>query len=197
MGIAKSNSNQKAVRTLSPNFFAFLWGFAEATVFFIVPDVLIGWEALLHWRKGMSAILFSILGAMLGGLAMYAFGLWDGATAEKILTSIPLIHASMVQSVTHQLQAAGLPAILTGPLQGIPYKIYAVESGRLGLSLLAFLLLTIPARGARFLLVASLAVGFRALFPRMMINHPRVTASLYLFVWAAFYLMYFLLIGHA
>ena len=44
---------------------AFVWGFAEATAFFIVPDVYLGFVALFNWRRGLSAMAATLIGAML------------------------------------------------------------------------------------------------------------------------------------
>jgi membrane protein YqaA with SNARE-associated domain len=180
-----------------PEWVSFGWGFAEATIFFIVPDVWIGWAALMQGRKSMAAIFAAIAGAMLGGMAMYCFGLWRGTDAEALLTCIPLIHSTTLHLVWSQLQTTGLPAILTGPFLGIPYKVYAVEAGRLGLPLAPFLLLTVPARGARFLFVALLGIGFQFIFPRLVRERPRIIAGLYGAVWALFYAAYYLLMRSA
>ena len=36
----------------APLWLSLAWGFAEATLFFIVPDVVLGWESLGGWRRG-------------------------------------------------------------------------------------------------------------------------------------------------
>src|SRR6478672_2734595 len=40
---------------------ALAWGFAEASLFFIVPDVWIGLLALFHWRAGLRAAGWAVL----------------------------------------------------------------------------------------------------------------------------------------
>ncbi|HLL50335.1 MAG TPA: hypothetical protein VK356_06675 [Thermomicrobiales bacterium] len=37
------------------------WGFAEATVFFVVPDVWIGLLTLFSWRAGLRAVVFPVI----------------------------------------------------------------------------------------------------------------------------------------
>ena len=50
---------------------AFVWGAAEAFLFFIVPDVLIGYAALRRGaRAGLIAAVLAALGASVGGAAM-------------------------------------------------------------------------------------------------------------------------------
>src|SRR5437667_439728 len=46
-----------------------LWGFAEATLFFIVPDVLLGAVALFAPRAAPRLLAFTLAGALVGFLA--------------------------------------------------------------------------------------------------------------------------------
>ena len=62
-----------------------LWGFAEATRFYVVPDVLVGWIALHGVRRGVAASLWATAGAVLGGLAVHA----DARPQRERLTEIP------------------------------------------------------------------------------------------------------------
>ena len=47
------------------------WGLAEATLFFIVPDVLLTWLAGFRPRLVWRAVAACLGGALLGGLLMY------------------------------------------------------------------------------------------------------------------------------
>ena len=50
-------------------------GIAEATVFFIVPDVWISFVALRRgWQAGALAAFFACIGALIGGAIMYLWG---------------------------------------------------------------------------------------------------------------------------
>ena len=55
-----------ALRALGVNLGAAVWGFAEATLFFIVPDVLLSWIALHAPRKALVACLWAVVGAPSG-----------------------------------------------------------------------------------------------------------------------------------
>ena len=43
---------------------AFVWGMAEATFFFVVPDVYLGFIALLHPRRALMATMMAVGGAI-------------------------------------------------------------------------------------------------------------------------------------
>src|SRR5690606_1189122 len=51
-----------------------LWGFAEATVFFVVPDVWISRLALSSWPAALRACGFALVGALAGGALLYRAG---------------------------------------------------------------------------------------------------------------------------
>ena len=80
--------------------------------------------------------------------------------------------------------------MLLGPLQGTPYKIYARTAGLQRHSLGATLLWTIPARGARFLLIAGIAAAYGSLVRRRT-RRPAWLLAPYLLAWGAFYAWYF------
>jgi membrane protein YqaA with SNARE-associated domain len=170
---------------------AFLWGLAEATFFFIVPDVYLGLVALLHWRRGLWATAAAVAGALAGGALMFSLAAANPGALEQFLLRIPGISAPMVQAVAEQIGASGLWALVSGPLGGVPYKIYAVQAGTQHLSLPLFLLVTIPARLER-LLPVSLAAGLAGVWLRPRIERQPVWAvGLYALLWVVIYVLYY------
>jgi membrane protein YqaA with SNARE-associated domain len=134
----------------------FIWGFAEATFFFIIPDVLLSAIALYSGKKAIIACLYALLGALIGGTMIYTWGAIDTKSSIAFVESIPAINHQMVMEVKHDLKEEGLIAMILGPTRGIPYKIYAISTNGLGISYLAFLVASIPARFIRFLFVTFL-----------------------------------------
>ena len=85
-----------------------LWGFAEATLFFIVPDVLLTWIAVRHGTaQAVKASFAAAVGAMLGGVAMYTWGAHDPALARTVVSAVPAIPASMISGVGAEVQNGG------------------------------------------------------------------------------------------
>jgi len=167
------------------------WAFAEATVFFIVPDVWLTRIALTDFRRALRACLVATLAAMLGGAAMFAFGRTDAPAAERVLDGIPGISPAMVGRVRGKLESDGPAAMLAGPLTGVPYKIYAVESGGLALDAGAFLAWSVAARLPRF----ALLCGGAALAARLLRGQRRLLSWLHVTLWIGFYTVYFLRAG--
>jgi membrane protein YqaA with SNARE-associated domain len=174
---------------------ALLWGFAEATVFFIVPDVLL---TLIAQRAGLRAALvatgFAVLGACAGGLVMWHLGSHYPAETLAALDMVPAVSPEMVARARTSLAAAPFDALLAGAFSGIPYKVFAGTAASGGVSASALLLFTIPARAARFLF----AVAATVLLDRAILRDVPELARRRILIgfWLAFYAVYFFLMPH-
>lgn len=166
-----------------------LWGLAEATLFFIVPDVLLSAIALTSVRRALTISVWVLAGALLGGTLMWALGRTEPATGTELLVLLPAIDAAMIADVRMQLESSGLPALFAGPVTGTPYKIYALQSGNLDIGVVEFLLVSIPARMLRFVVVTLAVGGVSAMLGRWLdLRWRRVVLAL---SWTAFYAWYF------
>jgi len=174
---------------------AFAWGFAEATLFFFVPDVLLTLIACRSLRASLKATTAAILGALLGGIVMYGLASVSPETARSWLVHVPAIHPPLLQRVESQFAACGLEALVLGPTLGIPYKIYAVEWGARHGNFPMFVLLSVPARGIRFVLAALLASGLARLLAPWTRRRAQIEIALLALVWVGFYLFYFVRFG--
>lgn len=172
------------------NAIAGLWGFAEATVFFLVPDVYLSRVALAAPRRALWACGWALAGALLGGALMLGWGASAPRSAEIGLDLVPGISADDVDGVQRQLQDGGIATVFLGPLTGTPYKIYAVEAAIADMSPLSFLAVSIPARLIRFVLVTLLAIGIVRL-PRVRETTLRTRYLIHAAAWGAFYILYF------
>jgi membrane protein YqaA with SNARE-associated domain len=165
------------------------WGFAEATLFFVVPDVHLTALALRDVRAGLWASLWAAAGALAGGALMWAWGAGAPEVAAATLERVPAVGQAMRARVHLELVEQGWAAVLLGPTSGTPYKLYAATSGALGMSLGGLLAITVPARLVRFaglvLLAGAIARGPLADWS------PRRRRALHLSGWAVFYAVYF------
>lgn len=166
----------------------FTWGLAEATFFFLVPDVLLSWVALDQPRAAWQGCWRALAGALVGGTAMYLWGSVDVQAALTLLEGIPAISRAMCDEVAQALQTDGLLAMILGPIQGTPYKVFAVQAGAAHLGWFDFLVLSVPARVVRFALVTGLAVISCRLVPWASL---RLRRTAHLILWGVFYSWYF------
>ena len=93
-------------------------------------------------------------GSVLGGAAGYAIGYWAYDTMGQ-----PIVDAYHGHEVMIQIQAwydeYGFWGTLLAAITPIPYKIFTISAGLVGMSLIPFILASLVGRGARFFLVAT------------------------------------------
>ena len=171
-----------------------IWGFAEATLFFFVPDI---WLTAMAVRRGLKqallACLAALAGALLGGMAMYGWGEANPEAARDILDWVPAIDKAMIAEVQTSLRTDGAMAVFLGPLFGVPYKIYAVEAAGAGIGLAEFLAISVPARLLRFLFLTLVAWAISAALAGRAGSRMRV--GLLAGAWGIFYAAYFTIAG--
>lgn len=165
---------------------AFLWGFAEGTLFFILPDVPLSLAALYRPRRALVQVIAIICGAVLAGAVMF-FWASHSPSARLAVAHVPLVRSAMFQRSEADYARFGIWAVSLGPIRGIPYKVYAIEApGHCSLG--TFMLVTIPARMMRLLVVwaafAAAGLALRAFRCRS------VAPVLHVLVWIVVYAVY-------
>lgn len=179
----------------SPLGVAFVWGLAESTCFFLVPDVWTSRLALRELPPALWACLASVAGALLGGTLLYLLG-QNPATAAALRGAfdyIPGVTPALIESARDALDRQGAQALFTGMASGIPYKLYALPAPAAGLGFGAFLAVSAAARLLRFLIVTSFSwLVARSLLGRFdLLIRRRVHAA----CWLLFYALYFRTMG--
>lgn len=137
---------------------AALWGFAEATLFFLVPDICL--TAAAVWRGRVAAFraaCWAIAGAVAGGALMFHWAAADPVPAMAAIESLPAISQAMMDSGRDALNKNGLWQLFVGSITGTPYKIFAAAAPAAGIPLTPFLLVTILARASRFIVAILIA----------------------------------------
>ncbi|QBG48438.1 hypothetical protein EGM51_13920 [Verrucomicrobia bacterium S94] len=172
---------------------AFIWGLAEATLFFIVPDVWLSYAGREKIKTGLHSCLFALIGALIGGLIMYQWGNRHPESAFRVLENIPAISRAQIESAGTEIRNNRSAAVMLAPLKGAPYKIYAVQAGHQAIPLSQFILITIPARLIRFMLVTA-AIHY-ALKIFMSKKSARARQWAFCTGWTLFYAGYFCVMG--
>ncbi|MBV9572065.1 MAG: hypothetical protein JO056_12570 [Alphaproteobacteria bacterium] len=169
---------------------AFLWGAAEATFFFIVPDVLLTLAALrFGWKRALMLSAVAALAAALAGLFMWRWGHDDIATAQFVLLLVPAVGPDLLQRAAHEMSAGWPLHLITGGVTGLPYKLYAAEAGALDIEMFSFAIVSFAARFLRFAITVSLAAGGSRIADA--IGHPRWIYAGWAMAWIAVYALYF------
>lgn len=168
---------------------AALWGFAEATLFFIVPDVLLSGLALRSLRKALAAAAITALSATIGGLLVWFSATKAPETTRTVLLMVPGISEDTFAAVRHLLGSGLYQGMVTGAFAGVPYKIFAAEAGFAGTAPWTFALLSPLARLPRFALMCLIAWGLSNWVGGRLPERPKLVLALGL--WAVFYVFYF------
>jgi membrane protein YqaA with SNARE-associated domain len=169
---------------------AFIWGVAEATLFFFVPDVLLSYIGLNRGMKAAArASVIAAIGASVGGIIMYLWSVEHFEVAYAAVLAAPAISDSMAERALASMIENWPLATFLGPLSSTPFKVYAILAPAVNAPLPLFALWTIAARLPRFLIV-SIGVAFAGRFLSHWLSDRR---RLWLFIgaWLLFYAVFF------
>ena len=165
---------------------AFLWGFAEGTLFFILPDVPLSLAAMIRPRRALIHLAAIVAGALLAGAVMFSWSA-RGPTARSAVAHVPLVTPAMFERAESDYREFGIWAARMGPVRGIPYKVYAVEAPEHS-SLRSFLMVTIPARIWRLLVVWLGFAGTGLLLRKL--GRASLAPALHAPFWIVVYVVY-------
>jgi membrane protein YqaA with SNARE-associated domain len=170
---------------------AIFWGAAEATLFFIVPDVLLTTAVIrFGFRRTLPLAFIAAAFASLAGAAMWLWGNGDAANARQIMLLVPAIGPDLLARAHGEIASDWLVHLFTGAVTGLPYKLYAVEAGARGINPFLFVLVSFAARLPRFLLTMWLAVLGRAALSK--IERPNWSYAAWALGWLVLYTFYFI-----
>jgi len=168
---------------------AFVWGLAEATVFFIAPEVLVSWLALGNPLRALRAAFFALIGGIIGITILYLWGGRDPFSAMALLSAVPGVGQAALESAEEAL-LNGWPAAVAGGVFSLAAgKAQAIYAQSLGIGLLPFLAVYALARAVRLLLAGCLTLCIGALLQCLLPR--RVVVALWMLAWGAFYLFVF------
>jgi hypothetical protein len=174
---------------------SFAWGLAEATLFFVVPDVVVGAVALVAPRKALRAAGAAIAGAVLGGMVLFVWAQASESSAGVAVEGVPAVHPWMFSESGRALAEHGGIVMLAAAFTGIPYKVWALEMIFGDWSLPSVVAWTIPARAMRLGLVAGVAALVGWLGRRLIARRPRLALGGWLAIWVAIYAEYWTRVG--
>jgi len=176
-----------------PLWLGFLWGFAEGTLFFIIPDIVLSWAALAGAKCGAKTLGAILLGAVVAGLCLHTWATFQPEASRSVVAAVPWVRTAMFEKVQTDYENHGISGILMGPASGIPYKVYAVlappfcPAG-------PFALISIVARAERMALTWVFFTALGLIFRRWLVDHRRLTVTLFAAFWIVVYAFYWTMI---
>jgi membrane protein YqaA with SNARE-associated domain len=165
------------------------WGFAEATMFFVVPDLIVTLAALFSFRHAVKQFVVVVVGSIVGGLIMYFLSVGYPGQMIKLVGAVPFVRSTMFDTVRSDFTTDGIWALCKGPLSGIPYKVYAIEAPAY-VSPVSFMLVSIPARFERLIVSCAIFTVLGSLFKRLRPQRPSLALGIFVIYWGIVYGFY-------
>ena len=132
----------------APKYLAIV-SFAESSFFPVPPDVMLAPMVLANRKRAWRLAGLTTLASVAGGI----LGYYLGGFGESLVT-IYGAQATLAQA-QQWFADYGLWIILVAGFTPVPYKIFTISAGMMGMSLGMFVVASIIGRGARFFLVAG------------------------------------------
>jgi len=128
--------------------------FAESSFFPVPPDVMLAPMSMARPQRAIHLALLTTFASVVGGTAGYLIGMLAFDLIE------PLIHEwgyyDKYLLARQWFGEWGFWAILVAGFSPIPYKVFTITAGVIGMVFVPFVLASVVGRGARFFLVALL-----------------------------------------
>lgn len=133
--------------------------FAESSFFPIPPDVMLIPMIIARRNRAFWFALLCTLASVFGGIFGYVIGAYLFEPLAR-----PIIEFYHYSDAFAELEALfaqwGLLLVFVAGFTPIPYKVFTIASGFMGLALPVFILGSVISRGARFFIVAGLLYLF-------------------------------------
>jgi membrane protein YqaA with SNARE-associated domain len=131
-----------------------LVSFSESSFFLVPPDVMLAPMSLAKPNKAWFYAAVTTVASVCGGLLGYLIGSYAFDVVQPWIVELNYSHAYELAETW--FAKWGFWAIFLAGFTPIPYKIFTIASGALGMALIPFVMGSLIGRGARFFLVAGL-----------------------------------------
>jgi membrane protein YqaA with SNARE-associated domain len=129
-------------------------GFAESSFFPVPPDVMLAPMALAQPQRAWRFALLTTAASVLGGMLGYLIGVFAFDFVAPWLQQMGYWPAYL--KVREWFGTWGFWAVFLAGFSPIPYKIFTISAGVIGMAFFPFVLASAIGRGGRFFLVAGL-----------------------------------------
>ena len=149
-------------------FALFFLAFIESSFFPIPPDVLLIALCLGSRSKSIYYVIICSLGSALGGIFGYSIGYflwWNGAQefsqfANFFFNTIPGFSAEIFFDIKQKYEEWNFWVIFVSGFTPIPFKVFTVSAGAFNINFNLFLIASLIARSARFMIIGGLIWRF-------------------------------------
>jgi len=129
--------------------------FAESSFFPIPPDVMLAPMALAKTDKAFRYAFLTTIASVVGGVLGYIIGIWFFDLIQPLIIDGGR-WADHYQVAKEWFLEWGFWAIFIAGFSPIPYKVFTITAGTIGMAFIPFIIASAIGRGSRFFLVAAL-----------------------------------------
>lgn len=133
--------------------FLTILSFFEAVFFPVAPELMLLPMCVARPRRGFVYAGLSLLGSACGMLVAYAIGYYAIDLAMPMIEKMG--YASEFEKIKQQAAANGFWLLLIAGFTPVPFKIFTLASGAVGMPLIPFFFGGVIGRGKRVFLVAG------------------------------------------
>ncbi|MDH5693947.1 MAG: DedA family protein [Gammaproteobacteria bacterium] len=126
--------------------------FAESFAFPIPIDVMMAPMMLSRPQEAYRIALITTIFSVIGGVFGYMLGQWGMVYIDGLIEGTR--YQEQIAQTKVWFQEYGILIVFIAGFSPIPYKIFTISAGAMGMALLPFILISIVARASRFYLVA-------------------------------------------
>jgi 1-acyl-sn-glycerol-3-phosphate acyltransferase len=112
----------------------FGWAVCEAIFWPIIPDFLLVPMQIVNKRRPYLLTIAAIAGAALGGTVLYLVAFVVPGAMLTFVSHLPLVSGQQMLEVHTRLAASGVSGYFAQPWSGIPFKVWGVVGGAVGIS---------------------------------------------------------------
>ena len=161
---------QKSLRLAahkSSKFFLAVIAFAESSFFPIPPDIMIVPMVIAKKVDYLKIFLIATISSALGGLLGYFIG---SSFIELAMNVVQFYgHEDKVINLKNELSSGDgfyvfLGALFLAGFTPLPFKVFTITSGIIGLNVVIFFFICLASRGLRFFVVSYLSYKFGNIF---------------------------------
>ena len=143
--------------------FAIFWlsliSFLESSILpYPIQDFLLASMSLKNRSKAFYFAAICTIASVLGGIAGYYIGVYAIVKIGPILANLG--YESKIELLKSYFETWDIWFILVAGFSPIPYKLFTITAGILGMSIFPFIALSLISRGARYFLISYLVRKF-------------------------------------
>ena len=158
-----------AKRKHAPLYLSLLSFFESFILPFPPPDVMLAPMSLATPAKAMYLASLTLIASVAGGVVGYLIGAFLFEQVQPFI--IDWGYQAEFETVARWFDRWGFWSVLIAGFSPVPYKIFTISAGALGLSIIPFIIASLIGRGARFYLVAWCLAKFGAVIEQKMMRY--------------------------